>query len=109
MGHVQGRAVVTCSGEIDLSTVPAIREAMEDAERPSQRIIIDLSALTFLDSTGVGVLLSAVRSTRDLKRPDGALCMVGATGLVLRVLTITGFTRLVPVCASVEEATAQPA
>lgn len=105
--QVQGSSVVACSGEIDVCTVSALREAMQEAMGSSRRMIVDLSDVTFLDSTGVGGILSAVRAHRE--RRDAALCLVGASGVVLRVLTITGLTKLVPVYASVEEAIAQPA
>ena len=105
--HVQGSSVLAWSGEIDVSTVSALREAMQKAMRSSRRMIVDLSDVTFLDSTSVGVILGVVRANRE--HQDGALCLVGASGVVLRVLAITGLTKLVPVLDSVEEAIAKPA
>lgn len=106
--QVQGCAVVTSSGEIDVSTVSALREALQEAARSSQRTVLDLTEVSFLDSTGVGAILSAVRANL-VEHKGGTLCLVGPSGLVLRVLTITGLTELVPICDSVEEAVAQPA
>jgi anti-sigma B factor antagonist len=107
LDHVHACAVLSCSGEIDVSTVSALRDALQEAERSSQRVIIDLTEVTFLDSTGVGAILGAVRAARGGQ--PAALSLVGPSGVVLRVLTITGLTKMIPVCASVEEAVAQPA
>ena len=102
LDHVQGCTVVVASGEIDLCTSPALRQSLAEAGRSSERIIVDLSRVTFLDSTGIGVLVNAVREQR--RRGLGTLCMVGPTGSVRRVLDITQFTNLVPTYASVAEA-----
>ena len=105
--HQQTCAVLACSGEIDVSTVSAFREAMQEAARSSQRIIVDLSEVSFLDSTGLGVIVWGVKATRGREPPNEALCLVGPAGPVLKVLAVTGLTTFVPVRASVEEAIAQ--
>jgi len=79
--RVQGCSVVACSGEIDVWTMSAFREALQDAERSSRRVIVDLSEDAFLDSTGVGAILRVVRATGDDSR-GGALYLVGPSGVV---------------------------
>ena len=61
---------VAVVGEIDLSTANALAAAIRDAEETGiGRIVVDLSDLTFLDSTGLAVLLQAsVRSRQDSNR-----------------------------------------
>ena len=61
---------VAVVGEIDLSTADALAAAIRDAEETEiGRIVVDLSDLTFLDSTGLAVLLQAsVRSRQDSNR-----------------------------------------
>ena len=87
LDHVQGCAVVVASGEIDLCTSPALRQSLAEADRFSERIIVDLSRVKFLDSTGIGVLVNAVREQR--RRGLGTLCVVGPTGSVRRVRSLT--------------------
>ena len=66
--------VVALAGELDLLVAPLAREALARAlHEPRQRLIIDLSGLTFIDSSGLHVLLQAEKRCRKTGR-----------GLVLR-------------------------
>jgi anti-anti-sigma factor len=80
-----GRAIVFVSGEIDLSAKPLIDDALQEAQKEPADVIIDLSQVTFIDSTGINALIGARRVT-----PGGQLHVVGASGRVRRVLEITG-------------------
>ena len=62
--------IVAVAGEIDLSTADQLDAAIRDAEKTeTNRIVVDLSALYFVDSTGLSVLLDAIkRSRRDGNR-----------------------------------------
>lgn len=52
--------VIALDGELDLSTVPAVEAALFAAEAGcAKRIVLDLSALRFIDSTGIGMVLRA--------------------------------------------------
>ena len=61
---------VAVAGEIDLSTADQLDAAIRDAEKTeTNRIVVDLSAMYFVDSTGLSVLLEAIkRSRRDGNR-----------------------------------------
>src|SRR5262245_59189352 len=61
LGDLQGCAVVTAAGEIDLCTSPGLHEALADAALRSERVIVDLSRVSFLDSTGMAVMVKALR------------------------------------------------
>ena len=67
------RVVVTVSGELDLSNVESLRARLDEAllHRPTE-LIFDLSKLTYVDSTGVGLLLraSATVETFHIRRPS---------------------------------------
>jgi anti-anti-sigma factor len=84
-------ALVTVVGEIDLATagelgdhlVAALHEAGPD-------VVLDLSQVTFMDSTGLKVLLAAHRRAQ---LAGGHLALAGAGRSVLKVLTITGLDR----------------
>jgi len=57
-----GRAVVVVSGDLDTHTAPRLRAEFEELASPARyRLVVDLRDLTFLDETGVGVLLGAAR------------------------------------------------
>jgi anti-sigma B factor antagonist len=98
-----GCAVVVTTGEIDLYTAPALRESLIRAGESSNRIVIDLTAVTFLDSTGLGVMLGAQRRARST---DRSVVLVGPTDMVKRVLHVTGLDRVFPTYARLDEALA---
>jgi anti-sigma B factor antagonist len=60
-------AVITLSGEVDLSTIPMLHDALSKAltHHPDRWLIIDLDGVTVLDDTGLGVLLGAAASARE--------------------------------------------
>jgi anti-sigma B factor antagonist len=53
--------VITVDGELDLATAPRLRAALEGIERDGHRTTIDLAGCTFVDSTGIGVIVEAGR------------------------------------------------
>jgi anti-sigma B factor antagonist len=80
------------AGEIDMDTAPAVRNAALRALRQhSATLNIDLSEVTFMDSTGLEVLLATRRRT---EAEGGQLHIVDPTYAVLRVLEVTGVDRL---------------
>ena len=66
--------VVTPSGELDLVSVPALREAIEDALSAVASVVVDLTAVSFIDSSIVGVLATA--STDVARREAGSQLVV---------------------------------
>ena len=95
-------AVVFASGEIDIYTAPGLREAMLSALRRSARVVVDMTAVTFLDSSGLAVLIDALKSGDRGREVSPRL--VGPTPLVRRVLDITRLSEMLPIHATVAEA-----
>jgi anti-sigma B factor antagonist len=97
-----GIVTVRLSGEVDLATSPALREAvMEALGTPASTVCLDLTSVSFLDSTGLGVL---VAMQRRAKGEGGSVRLVGPTGMVLRALQITGVDQLLDIeCAPAAE------
>jgi anti-sigma B factor antagonist len=85
------RVTIAVRGDVDLGTVDALSQALEQATRDGGQVVIDMTDVTFLDSTGVRVLVEAYRSAQ---RNGGALYVRGARHWVARVLEVTGVARL---------------
>ena len=87
-----GATLLRLSGELDMATAPRLREALSSVldARPSS-IAVDVADLTFVDSTGVGVFLSASRRAATIECP---FVVRFPRRAVLRVLRLTGVERL---------------
>jgi anti-sigma B factor antagonist len=85
--------VVRVMGELDSATAPAMRRALTEviAENPGRRILVDLAQMAFIDSTGLGVLVGALKRTRD---QGGDLLLASPTSMTTRVLDVTGMCRV---------------
>ncbi len=79
-------AVLAPTGDIDISTVPALRRRIESLRRDGvRRIIVNCDGVSFIDSTGVAFLLSVAR---ELFAAHGLLSMVDVSPNVMRFLQI---------------------
>jgi anti-sigma B factor antagonist len=95
-------ALVTVVGEVDVTTGSQLREPLHElVEQRKHRHVVDLREVTFLDSTGLGILVSDHKRLRDR---DGSLHVVCQPGIVSRVFRLTGVDRVVPLVETVEEA-----
>ena len=96
--------VVTLAGEADFENGRQLRDALvSQLSRGARRLIVDVSGLDFMDSTGVNVLV-AVRSS--LRARGGSLALVAPRPLVARVLGALGAGQVMTVYPTVEEAAA---
>jgi anti-sigma B factor antagonist len=99
-------AVVAVSGEVDLDTAPALRECLSELTAGDVRhVLVDLRQVSFLDSIGLGVLLSAYQRLRGAE-PAGSLRLICTNQRVVKLFAITGLLRLFPMHATVEQARA---
>ena len=87
--HDGDRAVVTVRGEIDLYTAPQLEDVLRGASSASDAplVIVDLSGVRFMDSTGLGALVRARQRILDL---GGRLTVASPSPQVRRLLDITG-------------------
>jgi len=96
------RSVVHVSGEVDVYTAPMLREelaALIDAEHAN--LVVDLAEVSFMDSTGLGVLVGALKKIKTL---GGELRLVIDQEKVLKVFRITALTQVFPIYATLDEA-----
>ncbi|HVX70113.1 MAG TPA: STAS domain-containing protein [Mycobacteriales bacterium] len=98
------RTVVAVSGEIDVYTAPKLREHLIDLVANGQyQLIVDLEAVDFLDSTGLGVLVGGLKRVRS---HDGSLHLVCSQDRILKIFRITGLTKVFPIHSNIDEALA---
>jgi anti-sigma B factor antagonist len=96
--------VIELGGEIDLYTAPEFKERMvELIEDGKKRIVVDLSAATFIDSTTLGVLVGGVKRLRPA---GGSLALVCTDQNITKIFEITGLDRVFPIHASRDDALA---
>jgi anti-sigma B factor antagonist len=95
--RVGRRAVLSVAGEIDISNAADLRLAIESAANGAFEMWLDLSALTFMSSSGLQAMAEArVRLTDANTR----LALICPAGPVLRLLALTGFDRIFEIHAS---------
>ena len=87
-----GETVVGAAGELDVNTAPELREQLARlVNEGARQIVVELSDVSFVDSTALSVLVSALKR---LRQADGDLQLASPTPSVRRVFEITGLTRL---------------
>jgi anti-sigma B factor antagonist len=98
-------AVATIEGEIDLSNVDEIRDALTQAvEREAAGLVLDLSETTYLDSTGIRLLFELAHRMQTRRRH--LRLVVTDQALVRRVIVLTQLEDQVPIHADVSAAIA---
>ena len=103
--------VIRIAGELDLAGCPDVESALQEAERAeADRIIVDLEALTFIDSVGLATLLKASRRSAS----DGnRLEITRGKGQPAEIFRLTGLEKVLPLadpalCPSIQEAGEAP-
>lgn len=97
-----GFVVVGVAGELDVYTAPVLEEALGDlVDEGKTDVVVDLTGVSFMDSTGLGLLIKALKWTRE---KDGTLAVVANTEKILKVFRITGLNGVIPLHETVAEA-----
>lgn len=89
-------------GELDAYTVGQFRDALAGLAS-IQRLLIDLSDVPFMDSSGLGALIGGIRRAREA---DGDVTVACSRPTLTRLLHTTGFDRIVAVADTVDAAAA---
>ena len=96
------RTVVHVTGEIDVYTAPTLREELATLiDEGRTDLVADLTAVSFMDSTGLGVLVGALKR---LRTTGGDLRLVIDQEKVLKVFRITALTQVFEIHATLDEA-----
>ena len=94
--------VVVLEGEIDIYSAPEFKEVLVNSiEGGAHRIIVDLTEVTFIDSTALGVLVSGAKRVRPR---NGNLDIVCSDENIIRIFEITGLDRIFGIYPSRVEA-----
>ncbi|HEY4977322.1 MAG TPA: STAS domain-containing protein [Gaiellaceae bacterium] len=95
-----GALLISVSGELDLHSVGALQEALEDAiSKPGETVVADLSEVELIDSIALGTL---ARASRRLREGGGALGVAASNADVVRAFEITNLDRVIPMAATTE-------
>ena len=100
--HSSGATVIAVAGELDLRSSAVLRSSIIAAiEGGARHVILDMSAVTFIDSAGLGALVSGLRRLRTV---DGELTLVCAERSIVRIFEITGLDWVFPLHPTLADA-----
>ncbi|MEO9322733.1 anti-sigma factor antagonist [Nocardioides sp. C4-1] len=101
---VDGRTIIAVGGEIDVYTAPKLRDKITElVAAGSYDLVVDMEAVEFLDSTGLGVLVGGLKKVRA---HDGSLSLVCNQDRLLKIFRITGLAKVFVIHSSAESALA---
>ena len=95
--------VTRLRGKLSLETVHEFMSSLR--AEPAERLVLDMSGVSHMDSAGVGALVSLFVNRRSNGK---SLALSGLTAQGTAVLQVSGLVKLLPIFASVEEAISQP-
>ena len=97
-----GAHVVSVAGEVDLFTAPEFKQrVMAPIAAGTERVIVDLTETTFIDSSSLGVLIGA---HRRLRRLEGSLVIVCSNDAIVKTFRITGLDSVFTIVTTLDEA-----
>ncbi len=101
---VGGYPVVSVSGEVDVYSAPALKESLTELLKSGvDTVVVDLTAVAFLDSTGLGALVEARSATTEA---GGTLPLVCNQERILKLFAITGLDGVFSIHPTIDEAVA---
>jgi anti-sigma B factor antagonist len=102
-----GYTILSPQGEIDFATGPQLKDAINERLIAGEvNLVMDLEAVDFIESTGLGALIGGRRRAHALK---GSLRLVCTEEQLLKIFRITGLDKVFAIYDSVEQATLQRA
>lgn len=99
--NVDDVPVIRAVGELEIATVPEMRATVTElTELRPRAIVFDLRQISYLDSSGLGILVSA---KKRLAAHEGEVVLVTAQPAVLKALSLSGLDQIMRIYASEEE------
>lgn len=96
----QGASIVVLKGDVDLESSPAAREILLKSVEGSGSVMVDLSSVSYIDSSGVASLVEALQAA---KRNGGKFALVAASDPTRRVLELARLDKVFTMYATVED------
>ncbi|MBN2624341.1 MAG: STAS domain-containing protein [Acidimicrobiales bacterium] len=104
VSEIAGWTVVSLYGELDVATSPELRELLVRLVGDgAERLVLDLEGVDFLDSTGLGTIISVLKRVRT---HGGDLRLVSTQPRITRLFEITGLDKAIPLLPSLDAAVA---
>lgn len=97
----KGTVIVDVVGQIDMGSSPVLRKTLLDSLKSTESVAINLSAVRYIDSSGIASLLEVFKAARSSEK---RFVMFGVTGAVLQVLQLTRLTGIFEICDTEEQA-----
>jgi len=101
--EMSGAAVIALTGDVDLQTSPAVRQKLLETLEQHKRIIVDLSAVNYIDSSGVASLVEAFQVSR---KKSASFALASVSSAAMRVLSLARLDKVFTIHPSVEAALA---
>lgn len=101
--HLDNMTIFDISGDVDLATSPELRKALlrELREARVPRVILNLKAVRYIDSSGVASLVEGLKVSRDLR---ARLILFGLNTTVREVLQLSRLLKIFEICENEEQA-----
>jgi anti-sigma B factor antagonist len=93
--------LIAPSGEIDFHVSPELREQLLAALNEGQHVVVDLSSVSYVDSSGIASLVEGLQHARGMKLTFG---LAGVTNAVMQVLKLTRLDNVFTLYESVDDA-----
>lgn len=92
--------ILALSGEIDMQSSPAVRQLILDLVKTKVPVVIDLSAVRYMDSSGVATLVEGLQNSKKLGQ---SFVLAAPSGSVLGVIKLARLDKVFRIVASVAE------
>jgi anti-sigma B factor antagonist len=96
----EGASIVVLKGDVDLESSPAAREVLLKSVEGAGKVLVDLSSVTYIDSSGVASLVEALQAA---KRNGGRFALVAASDPTRRVLELARLDKVFTIYTTVDE------
>jgi anti-sigma B factor antagonist len=96
----QGASIVVLKGDVDLESSPAAREVLLKSVDGAGKVLVDLSSVTYIDSSGVASLVEALQAA---KRNGGKFALVAASDPTRRVLELARLDKVFTMYTTIDE------
>jgi len=95
-----GSVIVAFSGDVDLQSSPDARKILLECVARKMPVLVDLSKVNYIDSSGIASLVEALQTAR---KGGGNLLLVSVSDAALRVLELARLDRVFTICATIDE------